>query len=158
MGEENPEEFKALGLDVFTYFGLGCRNVSKIFIPQGFDPETLSEAFKDFEAIINHNKYANNYDYQRAIRLVSSKPFIDTGILLLEHSPELVSPIAVLYYETYSSLEHLNEMLTRNENKIQCVVSAKGWFKGSIAFGEAQTPRVNDYADNIDTMKFLESI
>jgi len=158
MGEENQDEFKAFGKDVFTYFGLGCRNVSKIFIPENFDFGTLLKSFTGFQDIINHHKYANNYDYQKAIRLISNKKIIDGGFILLENSTELVSPISVLYYEYYSNLRQLDEMLNLNKHKIQCIVSAKGWLRGSIPFGEAQSPKVDDYADNVDTMKFLKSL
>jgi hypothetical protein len=158
MGEENPEEFVELGQDVFTFFGLGCRNVSKVFIPEGFDVKLLLDAFKPFEGIVNHHKYANNYDYQKAIRLVSQKEFLDSGYLLLEKSEELVSPISVLYYEAYSTQKHLTKILESKSEKIQCIVSAKGWFKNSIPFGQAQMPAVNDYADGVDTMKFLSDL
>jgi hypothetical protein len=158
MGEEAQEEFKDLGLDVFTYFGMGCRNVSKVYIPKNFDLEKLRKPFDQFHTIINHSKYANNYDYQRAIRLVSNKPFLEFSHLIVEESLELVSPVAVLYYEPYTSQEQLQNLLAKHESKIQCTVSAKGWFKGSVPFGKAQTPDLTDYADGIDTMKFLETV
>ncbi len=155
MGEENPEEIKELGKDVFTYFGLGCRNVSKVFVPDNFNLGVLIKSFESYRDIINHNKYGNNYDYQKAIRLVSGKKFIDGEFVILEYSTELVSPIALLYYEYYSNLNELSEKLKRNENKIQCIVSAKGLWKGSVPFGQAQNPAIGDYADGVDTMNFL---
>jgi len=158
MGEESTPEFHALGKDVFTFFGLGCRNVSKIYIPEGFDLKVLIEAFQSNAEIVNHNKYANNYDYQRAIRLLSQKEFLDSGFFLLEKSEDLVSPISVIYYETYTTQKHLTQLLEAKLNKIQCTVSAKAWYKGSIPFGDAQTPALNDYADGVDTMKFLSEI
>lgn len=158
LGEESQAELAELGKDVFSFFGLGCRNVSKIFVPENFDLTLLLDAFQPFHEIVNHNKYGNNYDYQRAIRLVSSKPFLDSGYLVLEKSDDLVSPIAVLYYETYKDQKHLASLLQSKSEKIQCIVSAKGWYKGSVPFGEAQTPAVNDYADGVDTMKFLTNL
>lgn len=158
VGEENEEQFEQLGKDVFTFFGLGCRNVSKVFVPESFDLKILLDAFQVYSEKVNHHKYGNNYDYQRAIRLVSNKPFLDSGFLVLEQSADLVSPIAVLYYEYYSTQKHLTELITRNFDKIQCIVSANGWFKGSIPFGKAQTPPVHDYADNFDTIKFLSEL
>jgi Acyl-CoA reductase (LuxC) len=155
MGEESEDEFKALAKDVFTYFGLGCRNISKLYVPSDFDFPNLIKSFGGYREIINHNKYGNNYDYQRAIRLISGKKFLDGEFFLLEDSTELVSPISVLFFEVYESVALLQEMLKAQENKIQCIVSAKGWFKGSLPFGEAQNPAINDYADNVDTMKFL---
>jgi hypothetical protein len=158
MGEENPAEYQILAGDIFTYFGMGCRNVSKIFVPESFDLKTLIEPFSSHQEIINHNKYANNYDYQRAIRLISSKPFEDTGFLLMEESEELVSPIAVLYYQYYATQKQLNQLLANQKEKIQCIVSAKGWLKGSVPFGKAQQPELNDYADGVDTLKFLQGL
>ena len=155
MGEENPEEFTKLAADVFTYFGMGCRNVSKLFIPENFDLQTLSEPFSGYQTILQHNKYANNYDYQKAIRLMSSQPFQDMDFFILEKSNELVSPIGVLYYEHYSDQDQLAQLIAGQEEKIQCIVSAQGWFKGSIPFGKAQQPALNDYADGVDTLKFL---
>lgn len=158
MGEETTDQFQQLGKDVFTFFGLGCRNVSKVFIPENFELKVLLDAFQNCGEVINHHKYANNYDYQRAIRLVSNKPFLDSSFLIMEQSTDLVSPIAVLYYEYYQSQEHLTELLAAKSNKIQCIVSAKGWYKDSVPFGEAQSPALNDYADRVDTMKFLSEL
>lgn len=158
LGEEQTDELTAMGTDVFSYFGLGCRNVSKIYVPDDFDISRLILAFKNFKPIINHNKYGNNFDYQRAIRLISSKKFYDGEFVLLENSSELVSPISVLYYEHYSSQSHLTELLSLKEGKLQCIVSAKGWYKGSIPFGAAQTPKLDDYADGVDTLSFLASL
>jgi hypothetical protein len=158
MGEENPDEFSALSKDVFTFYGLGCRNVSKIFIPEGFELKVLIEAFQSNAEIGNHNKYANNYDYQRAIRLISQKAFLDSGFFLLEKSEDMVSPISVIYYETYTTQKHLTQLLESKTEKIQCIVSARAWYKGSIPFGDAQTPALNDYADGVDTMKFLSEM
>jgi hypothetical protein len=158
IGEESPDELQELGKDIFTYFGLGCRNVSKIFVPENFDFDGLTKSFSAFQDIINHNKYGNNYDYQKAIRLISGKKFLDAGFFLIENSTELVSPISVLYYETYSDQDQLKEMIKSQEEKIQCVLSAKGWWKGSVPFGQAQNPSLFDYADNVDTMKFLTQL
>jgi hypothetical protein len=158
LGEESQAELQELGKDVFTFFGLGCRNVSKVFVPENFDLTLLLDAFQPFQEIVNLNKYGNNYDYQRAIRIVSNKPFLDSGYLVLEKSDDLVSPIAVLYHETYRDQKHLASLLQSKSDKIQCIVSAKGWFKGSVPFGEAQTPAVQDYADGVDTLQFLTQL
>ena len=158
MGEETQEQFQQLGKDVFSFYGLGCRNISKVFAPEGFDLKVLLDAFQSNSEVINHHKYGNNYDYQRAIRLVSNKPFLDAGFLVLEQSTELVSPVAVLYYEYYQTQKQLSDLLATQTHKIQCIVSANGWFKGSIPFGSAQTPSVHDYADNVDTLKFLSEL
>jgi hypothetical protein len=158
VGVENAASYSLLGKDIFSFFGLGCRNVSKVYLPENFDVPVLLDALQGFQPIINHHKYANNYDYQKSIRLVAQKPFLDTGYLIVEQSAELVSPIAVLYYETYRDQQHLGDLLAANANKIQCIVSANGWYANSIAFGEAQTPTLTDYADGADVLRFLSEI
>ncbi|MGE0588409.1 MAG: acyl-CoA reductase [Cyclobacteriaceae bacterium] len=158
MGEESEDEFALLGQDVFQYFGLGCRNVSKIYIPEEFDLVPLLRAWEKFIDVADHNKYANNYNYQRSIHLVNQKHFYDNGAILLIEEERLVSPIGVVYYERYSSQDDLKSKLAHHADKIQCIVSAKGWYQGSIAFGKAQTPEPWDYADGVDTLKFLSEL
>jgi hypothetical protein len=155
MGEEPKEELEKLGMDVFSYFGLGCRNVSKVFIPEGLEVSQLLVAWEKYKEIVNHHKYANNYDYQKCLLLMNQTQFYDGGQVLLVENIALVSPISVIYYEQYKNLEELKDKLQSLEEKIQCIVSAKGWYPKSIAFGEAQSPQLGDYADNVDTMKFL---
>lgn len=158
MGEEPREEWRLLGIDIFTYFGLGCRNVSKLFIPEKHNIKKSAEAWSDFAAMIHHHKYANNYDYQRAILLLNNIPFHDNGYVLLIESPQLASPVSTLHYETYSSMDHLNEKIESHKGRLQCLVSAKGWYPKSVPFGRAQYPQIDDYADGVDTMKFLTSL
>ncbi|WP_424961622.1 acyl-CoA reductase [Ekhidna sp.] len=149
-GKESEAELKALGADIFTYYGLGCRNVSKVFTPKGFD---IREAFPHFEAYkeaINHHKYRNNYDYYKSIYLVNKTPHLDTGFLLINSTHELVSPISVLFHQEYDSVENLQKILDGQKDKIQCIVG-----KEFIPFGKAQQPELWDYADNVDTLKFL---
>jgi hypothetical protein len=158
LGEETPEDYHELGKDIFSYFGLGCRNVSKIFIPENFDFIPLLDNLESFQPIIHHHKYANNYDYQKSIMLVNQTHFYDTGYLMLTESQNLVSPISVIYYEYYKDQGDLNSKLKSHQEKIQCIVSAKGWYKKSIPFGDAQFPEVSDYADGIDTLSFLSAL
>ncbi len=158
LGEESPEEFLLLGKDIFSYFGLGCRNVSKIFVPENFDFPVMLKSLEPFQPIVNHHKYANNYDYQKSILLINQNHFYDNGFLLLTENENLVSPISTVYYQYYKDQSDLNQKLQLKEEKIQCIVSARGWFKHSIPFGEAQLPAVNDYADGVDTMAFLQGI
>jgi hypothetical protein len=158
MGEEPTDEIQKLGMDVFSYFGLGCRNVSKIFIPEGYEASKLLIAWEKYTSVVNHHKYANNYDYQKCLLLMNQTPFYDGGQVLLVESVSLVSPISVVYYEQYKNLEELKNKLQSQEEKIQCILSAKGWYSKSIAFGEAQSPQLSDYADNVDTMKFLSKL
>lgn len=149
-GSETESELAALGQDIFSYFGLGCRNVSKIYLPEGYDTEKLAAAWKEFEGIVDHNKYANNYDYNKAIFMVNREPFKDTGFLLLKESSAVSSPVSVLYYDFYSDINDLRREIDSHKDKIQCIVS-----KNDIPFGMAQRPRLWDYADGIDTVEFL---
>ncbi|MBS1489189.1 MAG: acyl-CoA reductase [Bacteroidetes bacterium] len=158
LGEETNQELTELGKDIFSYFGLGCRNVSKIFVPEKFDFVTLIKGWQKFGSIIHHHKYANNYDYQKSILLINQISFYDSGFLLITESQNLVSPISVLYYETYKDQTDLKAALQAQENKIQCIVSAKGWYDKSVPFGRAQLPGVTDYADGVDTLQFLQSL
>jgi len=158
IGGETNEELEALGNDTFQYFGLGCRNVSKLYIPEEYDLIPLLREWEKFTDIVNHNKYANNYNYQRSIHLTNLKHFYDNGAILMVESDKLVSPISVMFYERYSDQEDLKNKVAQHSEKLQCILSAKGWFKGSIDFGKAQIPELEDYADNVDTMKFLTAL
>lgn len=158
QGSETSEELALLGDDIFSYFGLGCRNVSKIFVPEEFDLRTLPPAWSAYESIVHHHKWANNYEYQKAILLVNQQPFLDTRFIILMESKALVSPISVLYVERYADQADLHNKLAALAEKLQCVVSARGWYKGSFPFGEAQCPALTDYADGVDTLDFLTRI
>jgi hypothetical protein len=158
MGEESPIDFKELGKDIFSYYGLGCRNIAKLYIPDGFDLSEVLRAWESYKDIVNHNKYANNYDYNKSIYLVTQVPFLDTGFVMLTESEALVSPISVVYYEVYLTLDDLRQKIAKQKEKIQCIVSAKGWYKGSIPFGQTQHPEVWDYADQVDTLDFLSRV
>ncbi len=149
-GNETREELKKLASDIFLYFGLGCRSVSKIYIPEGFKVESLVAEWGSFSGIINHVKYANNYDFSKAVFIVNKQVFLDTGFLLLREEKGLSSPVAVLYYEYYSSVSGLMKELAAGRDKIQCIVGHH-----HVAFGEAQSPHLWDYADGIDTIEFL---
>lgn len=158
MGEETDEELESLGGDVFSYFGLGCRNVSKLYIPEEYDLVKPLRVWEKFTDLTNHNKYANNYNYQKSINLVNLRHFYDNGAILLIESEELVSPISIVYYERYSDQEDMNSRLSKNRHKLQCIVSANAWYKGSVNFGRAQFPKVDDYADGVDTLRFLSDL
>ncbi|MBL0743823.1 acyl-CoA reductase [Chryseolinea lacunae] len=155
-GNESEADLATLGIDVFTYFGLGCRNVSKLFVPEGYDLGRIYRGWDSFREVVNHHKYANNYDYQKSILLVSQTAFLDNGFVILQENQKLVSPISVMYYEYYSSPEALEQKLEASKDKIQCTVDN---IEGSpVKFGEAQFPDVRDYADQVDTLKFLTSL
>jgi acyl-CoA reductase LuxC len=155
MGNESNEEIIALGQDIFAYFGLGCRNVSKLFVPKGYDFVPFLSLLEQFKEIGNHSKWVNNYDYNKSIYLVNREPHLDNGFLLLRESTEMVSPLSVLYYQEYSDSTNLKSLLTRNAEKIQCIVGRSDE-TNSVPFGDAQYPEVWDYADGVDTLQFLE--
>jgi len=157
-GQENSEELKALGHDIFDYFGLGCRNVSKIYVPKGYDFRIFFESIEEFKSVADHHKYNNNYDYNKSIFLVNLDKHLDNGFLLLKEDSRFVSPLAVLYYEEYQRLEEVGLELLKNEDLIQCIVSNSKLPLSTVPFGQSQCPGLFDYADGVDTMKFLSEL
>lgn len=157
-GEETEEELKLLAQDIFQYFGLGCRNVTRLFIPDDFVIDRVFESFIDFKEIINHHKYANNYDYNRAVYLLNQDQFWDNNFVMLKEDEKLFSPLSVIHFSRYSSLDDVKDFINENEENIQCVVGKDDLGFDTIYFGEAQNPGLDTYADNVDTMKFLEVI
>lgn len=157
-GDETPEELQLLAEDIFRYFGLGCRNVTRIFIPEDFVIDRLFESFTGFQDIINHHKYANNYDYNRAVYLLNRDLFWDNNFVMLKEDDKLFSPLSVINFSRYSSLDQVKSFLAENEGDIQCIVAKEELGLDSIPFGEAQHPALDTYADNVDTMKFLEVV
>lgn len=153
-GNETASELSALGTDIFAYFGLGCRNVSKLYVPENYDFQGFFEAIKGFSDIANHRKYGNNYDYNKAVYLMSGFPFLDNGFLLLKEDASWGSPIGTLYYESYQDPDKLREQLSQDREKIQCIVGRKQW-GFEIAFGQTQAPALWEYADEVDTVDFL---
>jgi hypothetical protein len=154
-GKETATELAKLGEDIFRYYGLGCRNVSKLLVPEGYDFIPLLDALAPWESVASNHKYNNNYDYNKSIYLVNREPHLDTGYLLLRASDQLVSPISVVYYQTYSSGQELEEILVAQQDKLQCVVTDGAQLPGSFDFGQAQTPALWNYADGADTVQFL---
>ena len=153
-GKETPEELFALGKDIFLYYGLGCRSISKLFVPKGYDFNLLFQAIYPYKDIIQEQKYANNYDYNKAVYLMSLFQLLENGFLLLKEDEHYGSPIATLFYEYYTNVDSLKEKLTTDAEKIQCVV-AHNFTTEEVAFGETQTPQLWDYADGVDTLNFL---
>jgi hypothetical protein len=144
------KELNLLANDVFNYFGLGCRSVTKLYLPKGFDTDKLFKAFFVFKELMNHNKYMNNFDYNRSIFLLQQIKFLENGFLILKEDENLFSPVSVVNYEFYDKLETLNHHLQDESTKIQCRVGV-----GGIPFGTAQQPELWDYADGVDTINFL---
>jgi len=160
-GNETEDELSALGEDIFRYFGLGCRNVSKLFVPEGYSFEPLFRALESHQTVAYHHKYNNNYDYNKSIYLVNREPFLDTGFTLFRQSDQLVSPISVVYHELYQNQEELKQKLLDADEKIQCVVAQKPTYpnqKNYVPFGQAQQPELWDYADGVNTLEFVQSI
>jgi hypothetical protein len=156
-GNETKAELAALGEDIFRYFGLGCRNVSKLFVPNDYDFDLLFNAIFEYKEIINHHKYANNYDYNKAVYLMSLFPLKDNGFLILKEDKAYASPIATVFYEYYHTENDMKQRLLKDKHKIQCVVS--GYLSSDhIAFGKSQKPSLDTYADGIDTVDFLLKI
>lgn len=153
-GDESKEDLVALGDDIFSYYGLGCRNVSKVYVPEGYSFDLLFEALYNYKHVIDNKKYANNFDYHRALFLMGGHEMLENGFLLLKEDDALSSPISMLHYETYKSLDALSIHLTSKSDSIQCIVS-KLDLPNSFDLGQSQCPGVNDYADGIDTMAFL---
>jgi len=152
-GSENESDLAAMGEDIFSYFGLGCRNISKIFVPEGYDLNMLSSQWRAYSNIICHKKYANNYDFSKAVFIVNREPFTDTGYLLMKESTALSSPVAVLFYEKYRTREEVIQHVSEQKDKIQCITGS-----GFTSHGKAQWPHLWDYADGIDTIDFLLKI
>ncbi len=158
-GNETREELSLLGKDIFQYFGLGCRNVSKLFVPKNYKFDLFYESIFDFQYIVNNNKYGNNYDYNRTVYLMSNNAsLLDNNFLLMKEDASYSSPIGVLFYEYYDDIETLNQRLWDDKELIQCIVSNVSDIKNAASFGEAQCPKTADYADGIDTMKFLTEL
>ncbi|KDN56257.1 acyl-CoA reductase [Flavobacterium seoulense] len=153
-GEETKEDLIALGEDIFRYFGLGCRNVSKIFVPKDYKFDSFFEAIFEYQDIIKYEKYANNYDYNKAVFLMSNFKLLDNGFLTIKEDSSYASPISSVFYEFYENLSDLEKKLETEAEQIQCIVS-NNLVKNSVAFGQTQQPKLWDYADNIDTISFL---
>jgi hypothetical protein len=156
-GNETPDELQALGDDVFRYFGLGCRNVSKLYVPEAYDFDSFFKTMFPWAELMNNAKYANNYDYNKAVYLMSEFKLLDNGFLILKEDKSFGSPIGTLFYETYSDENFLKITLKENKENLQCIVS-KGLLDEEIAFGQTQHPQLWDYADNVDTLKFLQQL
>ena len=157
-GKENKDELEALGNDLFLYFGLGCRNVSKLLIPEGYEIEQLIGHFDKYSYLAEHQKFSNNYQYNKSILLVNLEEHLDNGFAIFQRNAKLVSPLSVIYYDFYSNENDLKAQLEKENQKIQCIISNCEQFEGRIRFGSAQMPDIWDYADNVDTMEFLLSL
>jgi hypothetical protein len=153
-GNETQADLVKLGEDVFTYFGLGCRNVSKLYVPEGYDFVPFFEAIESFYDIGNHHKYINNYTYHKAIFLMNLTPHLDNNFVLLKEDEKIASPLGVLFHSSYQQMEELQSFLATHTDDIQCIVSTLDLPK-FLPLGKAQHPELWDYADGEDTLKFI---
>lgn len=155
-GGETEETIAELGKDMFTYFGLGCRNVSKLYLPKDYNTDELLDGLSSFSHLLDHHKYKNNYDYNKSIYLINGEPHLDTGFTLFRETTDLVSPIAVIFYQYYADESELTDIMTTANEKIQCVVGEGD--HATVPFGQAQYPGLADYADGVDTLDFLQRL
>ena len=151
-GHESKEELQGLGADIFSYFGMGCRSVSHLLVPENYDIQQVFANIVEYNDVINNNKYGNNYDYYRALFLLNQDDFLENGFLIVRENEELHTPVSILHYSTYGK-EGPVEQLTKWENQIQCIVG-----QAHLPLGTAQKPRLWDYADGVNTMNFLKNL
>ena len=156
-GTETFEDLVGLGEDIFRYFGLGCRNVSKLFVPKDYNFDNFFKAMYEYRDVIKYEKYANNYDYNKAVFLMSNFQLLDNEFLTIKEDTSYASPISSVFYEFYENLEEITTRLNADAEQIQCIVS-KNLIPNSVTFGQTQQPRLWDYADNVDTLAFLNSL
>lgn len=149
-GSETKEDMEKLSDDCFLYFGMGCRNVGKLLIPQDFDVNRIFEGFLKQSEVINHHKYANNYDYQRTVFLMNQVPFLDNNAFMLKEDKALHAPLSIVYFQRYSNESEVEAYISEHEEEIQAVVGKK-----YIPFGQAQNPGILDFADGVDTFSWL---
>lgn len=152
-GNETEEELVALGHDIFAYYGLGCRNVSQLLIPKDFDLSRFFKGILPYNEVVNNKKYGNNYDYHKVIFLMNRESLLDNNFVLLKESDELFSPLSMIYYHRYVDQKEIKTFLTERKEDIQAVVG-----HGFIPFGGAQSPALDDFADGVDTMRWIEGL
>ncbi len=156
-GSETKEQIEMLGYDILAHYGLGCRNISKLFVPKNYDLNIIFGGLFKYSNIIELIKYSNNYDYNKAVFLMSEYEFLDNGFFMLKKDSRFSSPLASAFYSEYESIKSLKKLINANIDKIQCIVSNQ-IIENSISFGDAQNPKLYDYADGINTMDFLKNL
>lgn len=153
-GQENEYDLILLGRDITTYFGLGCRSVSKLFVPEGYSFDMFFEAMLKYDWLLQHTRYMNNHDYHQAIYLMNNEPFLTNNFLIVKEDQGLSSPVGVLYYETYQDDADLQQQLKRYHDRLQCIIDKNGPLKP----GQSQTPGIFDFPDGVDTLEFLSKL
>ncbi|MDG1900896.1 MAG: acyl-CoA reductase [Bacteroidales bacterium] len=157
-GNETNNQMTSLMDDIFMYYGLGCRNISHLFVPINYDFTPLLDLISQDKSIAEHHKYFNNYEYNKAIYLVNGNQHLDSGNLMLVENTNFSNPVSVLSYEYYTDIDEVNKNLKSNKDKVQCIVAENGKVDNSIPFGTSQSPQLWDYADGVDTMEFVAGI
>ena len=159
-GSETEDELQALGHDVFDYFGLGCRNVSKLYVPVDYNFDLLLNGLKPDSDPMHHNKYKNNYDYYRTLLMMNQTKHFNNDFIMLSESSEMVSPVSSLYFEYYDDLGSLSNDLAKSRDRIQCIISKPDLHTDlpTVSLGSSQKPKLQDYADGVDTMEFLSNL
>lgn len=158
-GEESNAELLALGSDIFTYFGMGCRNVSKLYAPRGYDFIPLLELLTEYKEVVLHDKYKNNFDYNLALCMLSREPYLMGNGIVMTENAAIASPVSCLHYELYDTLPALESALGEHLEEIQCIVARPQLLTlPTVPFGKAQNPDLQDYADGVDTMAFLATL
>ncbi|MGK0315515.1 MAG: hypothetical protein ACI86M_001746 [Saprospiraceae bacterium] len=159
-GDETDEDFIALGHDIFNYFGLGCRNVSKLYVPSGYKFDHMLGVLHDhYKELANHDKYRNNFDYNNALFMLNKVKYLMSGSLIITESAAISSRIATVHYSYYDDISSLENELSQRQDEIQCIVAnLKLDNHSTFSFGEAQKPSILDYADGVDTMEFLTNL
>ena len=162
LGNESNEKLHELGNDIFDYFGLGCRNISKLYVPKGYNFNKFFEAIEEFKGMLNHNKYMNNFDYNNSVLLLKQIPFLQNGFLIIRKENQIASPVAVLHYEEYDDISGLKKNLLNTIEQLQCIVFEGNYLSDDfllenirVDFGKTQKPALWDYADGVDTVDFL---
>ncbi len=154
-GNETKEDLQALSHDILQYFGRGCRSVSKLYLPKGYPVHQILDAMQDYKWLLTHSKYMNNYEYNKAIFLVNAVPHLDNGYVLLTENTAFSSPIAVVHYAFYNSLEEVETELQQHQDQLQCIVGNSPEY---LPFGKSQQPELDDFADGVDTLQFLATL
>jgi hypothetical protein len=157
-GRESTEQLQAIGTDMLWYYGMGCRSVSKLLVPDGYNFTPFFEAIQSLEYLSDHHKYRHNYDYNKSIYLVNGEPHLDNGFLLLKEDVALASPVSVAFYQYYSDADQAKQYCAQHADALQCIVSGLHWIEGAVAPGQAQKPGLSDYADGVDTLAFLAEL
>ncbi|RPH33209.1 MAG: acyl-CoA reductase [Bacteroidales bacterium] len=157
-GNETEEELTLLSDDIFLYFGLGCRSISMLLVPIGYSFKELLKAFKTWQNLDTHNKYMNNYEFQKTMNLMNLIDHIDTDFMLLKQNDSIGSTVGVVHYKEYDNIQTALTFIQNHQGELQCVVGDGSTIPNAIPFGTCQNPSIDEFADGIDTIEFLAKL